>query len=503
MILATLAFQPVLAPSPAAAAAATTCQVRVDGSLRTVATTSALTTALGRTVTPAAAVVGFGQVGINSVPPSQPGTSGPGGDPPGTAAVCAWNGTPVENQFSAYDVQFSVSIVPWPTPQAAREQYEAKQLVPGLPNLAVSGLGDAAFLITPQDCGAQLDVLAGRYVFMVSLCVEPVLLATSPWLTVARVVLGNLAWSGQPTPPPPPSTPPTERDCTPVVQANTTIGDFPSFKLELKVALPSDLGSSVSAEAGFKGGASVCDSAFSAGDPTRPTSSNPVLSLSGTDTGGTGYGPFVYDVSQLAWTQTPGSPPGNFQTHFDLANVTPSITPNIDLSGGNPSLEIASVKLKVAGQIVTLVRQSKALLEADLGPTISIAADINAKDAASNAAKGESGGESPQTAETDTAEMDAGNVSVAVEDEIRALDPQADPAQLAKLMATNSEVSLDAALAADDAAISAAAVADTDAALTTSADAIGGDAGAATIDGALGDATVESFGVEDLLWLFL
>jgi len=204
-ILAMLAFQPVLAPSPTAAAAATTCQVRVDGSLRTVATTSELTTAVGRTVTLASTSndAGSGPVGINSVPPSQPG-AGELRDPPGTAAVCAWNGTPVAihpGVSPPYDVQFSVSIVPWPTPQAARERYKAMQLaLPGAEKLAVSGLGDAAFLFPPQDCNAVLDVLAGRYVFEVGVCVEPVLLATSPWLAVARVILSNLALSGQPTP---------------------------------------------------------------------------------------------------------------------------------------------------------------------------------------------------------------------------------------------------------------------------------------------------------------
>jgi hypothetical protein len=186
-------LNPVLALSTTAAADSTTCQVRVAGSLRTVATTSALTKALSRTVTLVSA-------SINSVTPPQPGTSGPGTEAPGSAAGCTWNGTSVVNHFSAYDVQAVVSIVPWPTAQAAREQYQAKQLIPGLPKLAVSGLGDAAFLITPQDCNAQLEVLAGRYDFSVHLCVEPVLLASSPWLAVARVILGNLALSGQPSP---------------------------------------------------------------------------------------------------------------------------------------------------------------------------------------------------------------------------------------------------------------------------------------------------------------
>jgi hypothetical protein len=211
MILATLALQPVLAPSPTAAAtAATKCRVRVDGSLKTVATASALTEALSRTVT-------LYYAGINTVLPPQPAVSEPNILHTDYPAFCEWNGT-LAGTSGYYDMQIGVSIVPLATPQAAREQYQAEQhyyasahrggLTPT--PTTVSGLGDAAFLTTPpacytptpQGCRAELIVLAGRYLFNVIPTFEPVLLPTSPWLAVARVILGNLASSGQSTPPP-------------------------------------------------------------------------------------------------------------------------------------------------------------------------------------------------------------------------------------------------------------------------------------------------------------
>jgi hypothetical protein len=87
MILATLAFQPVLAPSPTAAVAvAKSCQMRVDGSLRTVATASALTEALGRTLS-------LYYAGINTVLPPKPAVSEPNILHTDYPAFCDWNGT--------------------------------------------------------------------------------------------------------------------------------------------------------------------------------------------------------------------------------------------------------------------------------------------------------------------------------------------------------------------------------------------------------------------------
>lgn len=173
-----------LAVMPASAAAPTGCQVQADGTRRQVATSADLTAALGRTVTLAWSK-------INSVLPPQ---SGDHSDAPGSAAGCEWIGAPVTNPFSKYDVLIDVSIVPWPTARTAQDQFQQGRTAwPTADVSDVSGVGDAAYLITPQDCNAQLAVLAGRYDISVSLCAAPDVLATSPWVAVARVIVANLA----------------------------------------------------------------------------------------------------------------------------------------------------------------------------------------------------------------------------------------------------------------------------------------------------------------------
>ena len=288
-----------------------------------------------------------------------------------------------------------------------------------------------------------------------------------------------------PTPSPTPTQTPTP-DCTPVFTADL-LSARPMFKVTLdRIDLPSDLGVDVTAMAGFSAGSDACASSFTIGDdPTLPTSNDPLLSLSGSDASGTQYGPFDYDVSQLAWTKDGAALGGEFKSHFDLASFMP-IPPSINLS--DASIELAGASLNVDNTTVTLVSHEKALLEADFGWNMSLAADLNGNAAVSQAENGVAGGETEPTADADAAVIESDNASVALDDEIMALDPQADPTEVANDAAelfSDGEVALSDALSttAEQAIIEAAATNDIDnGSLDTDPAELGGDAGESAID---------------------
>ncbi len=156
--------------------------------------------------------------------------------------------------------------------------------------------------------------------------------------------------------------------------------------------------------------AAVCDSRLTPVLNT-PVFLNGDLSLGATLSDGARRGPFVYAADSTRWTSTPGAPAGqHLVTRFNLASVSASVQPKLSLgfeSNGEfkPVLDIASISISAFKLEVTLVRQSGALLQVGLGPTLEITAGIGARELEEEVEDGESEGLPTGAIELDLADQ--------------------------------------------------------------------------------------------------
>jgi len=350
-----------------------------------------------------------------------------------------------------------------------------KQMLGYLEYSTTSSTGAGTSLQIPNDLETQFNSLIAERLSTVQLSIP----ATSP----------------APAPPPPAPTGP----CREAVSVDGVIKGFPSVKLPLKsVSLPLDLGTQLSVEAKFAN-ASVCTSALTAAAfGPAPTPGNPIASIRTNAV--THAGPFVYSLSKLGWTEHPGSPSADFQSHFEFAGVAPELGPTLNLGSGGPSLDLASINIEVASSKIVLVKDGNHLLEAGFGPVISISVGVSPKGVRTTAEKLIADGESEQTAFADAAEEEAGYAAVAIDQEIVALDPIANPQEVVTALAKEGDGLVVQGLTADASSILAAADASEAGALGTSTGAIDSAGGEAGIDGLLGDSVVEDGPLDFLLF---
>lgn len=165
----------------------------------------------------------------------------------------------------------------------------------------------------------------------------------------------------------------------------------------------------------------VCDSRLT------PVLHTPVLydgnlSLGVTLSGCAKRGPFVYAAKSTRWTSTPGAPAGqHLVTRFNLASVSASVDPKLSLafhSNGElePALDLASVSISAFRLEVTLVRQSGALLQVGLGPTLELTAEIDPREAAEEVEDGESEGLPSGAIDVDVADQLGANTAIGIDD---------------------------------------------------------------------------------------
>lgn len=180
------------------------------------------------------------------------------------------------------------------------------------------------------------------------------------------------------------------------------------------IGLPSKLSGGVAGSVAL-GDMTICESALTATLHTSLPTFDGDVSLEASETSGKVDGPFDYSIPHLRWVSVPGAPSRQrLETSFSSAKVSFEVNPHLGLafsqekSGEAPTpglaLSLVSLSLQAPRGDVTLVSAGQELLEAGVGPTLTLSLQIS-KSASEEAAEDEeSEGEPKTTAISDAAE---------------------------------------------------------------------------------------------------
>jgi hypothetical protein len=319
-------------------------------------------------------------------------------------------------------------------------------------NVMVASTELAQFAICALPPGQRQVCLAGLDYF-----VTQTIAAQAGASTVAAIQAGIANMAGRPRS----SRAVAEADCHADVDVSLDdeIGRSKPFPIPADLVDLPEVQGQVSVSLVLEDGA-VCDSRLTPFLNT-PVLYNGDLSLGATLSGGAKRGlsggakrgPFVYSADSARWTSTPGAPAGQqLVTRFNLLSVSASVDPKLSLafrSSGEPepALDLASVSISAFKLEVTLVRQSGALLQVGLGPTLEFTAQIAPREVQEEVEDGESEGLPSGAIDVDVADRLGANTAIGFDEaatEFYGLDISAEVSQaLAQEVAGNLLTAID------------------------------------------------------------